>query len=167
MESELKESHQVLSLLICKANFGCSLCLEGREGKKGFPGGTSGKEPSCQCQRHKRHGLDPWVGKISWRREWQPLEYSHLKNSMDRGAWQATVHGVTKELDRTEQLSTTHYLHSSQSRKLIFASYRFWQIEISLILIALDLPPYKCCTCHKRDVHTFVRSWGLCSIIIP
>ena len=31
----------------------------------GFPGGTSGKEPTCQCRRHKRCGFDPWVGKIS------------------------------------------------------------------------------------------------------
>ena len=30
-------------------------------------GGTSGKEPTCQCQRHKRCGFDPWVGKIPWR----------------------------------------------------------------------------------------------------
>ena len=28
-----------------------------------------------------------------------PLQYSCLENSMARGAWQATVHGVTKELD--------------------------------------------------------------------
>ena len=34
--------------------------------------GTSGKEPACQCRRHKRHGFDPWVGKIPWRRAWQP-----------------------------------------------------------------------------------------------
>ena len=27
-------------------------------------GGTSGKEPTCQCRRRKRHGFDPWVGKI-------------------------------------------------------------------------------------------------------
>ena len=38
----------------------------------GFPGGTSGKEPAYQCRRHKRYRLDPWVGKIHWRREWQP-----------------------------------------------------------------------------------------------
>ena len=38
----------------------------------GFPGGDSGKEPTCQCRRHKRHGFDPWVGKIPWRRAWQP-----------------------------------------------------------------------------------------------
>ena len=38
----------------------------------GFPGGTSGKEPFCQCRRHKRWRLDPWFGKIPWRRKWQP-----------------------------------------------------------------------------------------------
>ena len=28
----------------------------------GFPSGTSGKEPACQCRRHKRYGFNPWVG---------------------------------------------------------------------------------------------------------
>ena len=37
----------------------------------GFPGGTSGKELACQCRRHKRHGFNPWAGKIPWRRAWQ------------------------------------------------------------------------------------------------
>ena len=37
-----------------------------------FPGGTCGKEPTCQYRRHKRHEFDPWVGKIPWRRAWQP-----------------------------------------------------------------------------------------------
>ena len=36
------------------------------------PGGTSGKEPTCQCRRHRRHRLDPRVRKIPWRRKWQP-----------------------------------------------------------------------------------------------
>ena len=39
---------------------------------RGFPGGTSGKELTCQCRRHKRHGFNPWVRKIPWRRKWQP-----------------------------------------------------------------------------------------------
>ena len=30
----------------------------------GSPGGASGKEPACQCRRHKRHGFDPWVVKL-------------------------------------------------------------------------------------------------------
>ena len=38
----------------------------------GFPGGTSGKEPRCQCRRHKRCSFNPWVKKIPWRRAWQP-----------------------------------------------------------------------------------------------
>ena len=37
-----------------------------------FPGGTSDKEPACQCRRCKRHGFDLQVRKIPWRREWQP-----------------------------------------------------------------------------------------------
>jgi len=44
--------------------------LQTREG--GFPGGIRGKEPSCQCRRHQRHRFNPWVGKIPWRRAWQP-----------------------------------------------------------------------------------------------
>ena len=32
-------------------------------------GYLSSKEPACQC---RRHGFDPWVGKIPWRRKWQP-----------------------------------------------------------------------------------------------
>ena len=38
----------------------------------GFPGGANGKEPACQCRRRKRSRFDPWVGKIPWRRAWQP-----------------------------------------------------------------------------------------------
>ena len=38
----------------------------------GFPGGSSGKESSCQFGRCKRLGFSPWVRKIPWRRKWQP-----------------------------------------------------------------------------------------------
>ena len=34
--------------------------------REGFPGGASGKEPTCQCRRHERRRFDPWVGKIPW-----------------------------------------------------------------------------------------------------
>ena len=42
------------------------------------------------------HRFDPWVEKSLWRRAGSPLQYSCLENPMDRGAWQATVHGVAK-----------------------------------------------------------------------
>ena len=38
----------------------------------GFPGGSDDKEPACQCWRCNKHRCDPWVGKIPWRRKWQP-----------------------------------------------------------------------------------------------
>ena len=123
----------------------------------GFPGCARGKEPACQCTRHKRCWFDLWVRKIPWRRKWLPTpvfwpgefhglesppglkestqlndfhfsgsggkesacnvgdpdsvpglrrspgewngnphQYSCLENPMDRGAWWATVHGITK-----------------------------------------------------------------------
>ena len=46
-------------------------------------------------------GFNPWVGKIPWRRESSPLQYSCLKNSMEREIWWTTVHGVA-ESDMTE-----------------------------------------------------------------
>ena len=70
---------------------------------KGFPGSARGKEPPCQCRRWQ----EMWVQSLSWE---DPLEEgmaahstSCLENPMDRGAWQATAHGVThKESDTAE-----------------------------------------------------------------
>ena len=44
---------------------------------------------------------NPWVGKIPWRKKWQPLQYSYQENPIDKGAWWATIHGVA-ELDMPE-----------------------------------------------------------------
>ena len=41
-----------------------------------FPGGASGKQPTCQCSRCKRHWFDLWVEKIPWRRAWQATPVS-------------------------------------------------------------------------------------------
>ena len=47
-------------------------------------------------------GFIPGLGKSPGERHGSPLQYSYLENSMDRGAWQATIHVVTKEWDMTE-----------------------------------------------------------------
>ena len=44
----------------------------------GFPGGSSGKESTCQCRRHG-FNPNPWVTKIPWRRKWQPTPIFLLK----------------------------------------------------------------------------------------
>ena len=51
-------------------------------------------------------GLLPEWGRPSGEGHGNPLQYSCLENSIGRAAWQATDHGVAKELDTTERLST-------------------------------------------------------------
>ena len=46
-------------------------------------------------------GSIPWLGRSPGGGHGNPLQYSYLENSMDRGAWQAAVHKVS-ELDTTE-----------------------------------------------------------------
>ena len=60
----------------------------------GFPGVSDSKESACRCRGHERHRFDPWVRKIPGGGRGNPLQYSCLENPMDRGAWQATVHGI-------------------------------------------------------------------------
>ena len=56
--------------------------------------GLSGKEPICQFRRHKRPGFDSWVGKIPWRRAWQPIPVFLKENPHGQRAWQATPIGL-------------------------------------------------------------------------
>ena len=57
-----------------------------------FPGGSDGKESACNAGDP---GLIPGLGGSPAEGNDYPLQYSGLENLMDRGAWQATVHGVT------------------------------------------------------------------------
>ena len=78
------------------------------EGGQGFPGGASGKEPACQYRRQKRHVFDSWVGKIPWRKKWQPTPVFLHGESNGRGVWGAAVHRVTESQTQLKWL-----LHSS------------------------------------------------------
>ena len=48
-----------------------------------------GKESTCQCRQCKRCDLDPWVGKINWKRKWQPAPGFLLEKFMDKRGWWA------------------------------------------------------------------------------
>ena len=62
----------------------------------GFPGGSMGKNPPTM----QEFGTNPLVGKIPWRRKYQPTPIFCLGNPMDRGAWQAKVMGPQKSQTR-------------------------------------------------------------------
>ena len=61
-----------------------------------IPRQPSGKESSCQFRWWRDVGLIAGLGKLPGIGNDNPLQYSCLENSMDRGAWQATAHGVAK-----------------------------------------------------------------------
>ena len=58
-----------------------------KEERKGFPGGSDGKEYACNA---RDMGLIPWSERSPGGRHGNPLQYSCLENPMDRGAWWAT-----------------------------------------------------------------------------
>ena len=70
----------------------------------GFTGGSVGKESACS---RGDLGMIPGLGRSSGRGNDNPLQCSCLENPMDRGAWQATVHGVAKNQTR---LSTAQHI---------------------------------------------------------
>ena len=60
---------------------------------QGFPGGSNGKRIACNAGDL---GLIPGLGRSPGEVDGYPLQYSGLENLMDRGAWRAMVHRVTK-----------------------------------------------------------------------
>ena len=77
----------------------------------GFPGGSDGEEFTCNAGHLgsiHRLGRSPGEGNS------YPLQYSGLENSMDRGAWQATIHGVAKSRTCVSDFHF-HFQHQSLS----------------------------------------------------
>ena len=72
----------------------------------GFPGGTSSKEPGCQCRRHKRCEFDPWVQKIPWRSAWQPTPVFMPEESCGPRSLVGYGSQCHKGLDVKKQLSS-------------------------------------------------------------
>ena len=84
-----------------------------------LPWWLSGKEISCQW---RRRGLGPWVGKIPWRRKWQPTPGFLPGESHGRGAWWATVHGVTRSQAWPSDWTTPYTTLSALSQPMHLTS---------------------------------------------
>ena len=67
-------------------------------------GFSSGKESVCQRRRPQ---FNPWVGKMPWRRKWQPIPVVLPGKSLDKGAWQVQSTGLQKSWTRISNYTTT------------------------------------------------------------
>ena len=88
----------------------------------GFPGGSVGKDSAFNAGdslQQRRPRFNPWVRKIPWRSKWQPtLVFLPGKSHGQRGAWWATVHGVTRvghNLVTKPQLQLYHTTYANNS----------------------------------------------------
>ena len=78
----------------------------------GFLGGASGREPACQCRRHKRCRFTPWVGKIPLRREWQPSPVFSPGESQGQRSLAGYSPWGHQESDTMEGTHTAHTCHT-------------------------------------------------------
>ena len=91
----------------------------------GFSGGTTGKEPTWQCKRHKRCRFCPWVRKIPWRKAWEPT-LVFLPGESHKGAWQATIREAAKSQTQLSDLACTCLVSTDQISK----NWKLYSIEI-------------------------------------
>ena len=75
----------------------------------GPPQGLSGKESPCQWRRHKKLRLNTWVGKIPWRRKWQPTPVFLPGESSGQRSLAGYSSQGRKELDTIENTHIINY----------------------------------------------------------
>ena len=120
-----------------------------------FPGSSAGKESTCNAGSITGWGSYPGEGtplQYSWASlvahlVKNPPAHSWLENSMDRGAWQATVHGITK---RRTWLSDFSQLYEADA---ILSSFYEWVINYR----SLDKPN----AAQLLSDETQIRSWAV------
>ena len=71
-------------------------------GGSGFPGGSAVKNPPASAGDAGEVGSIPGLGRSPGEGNGNPLQYSCLGNPMDRGEWQATVHGVVHTVAKSQ-----------------------------------------------------------------
>ena len=105
LEGSSAESHEC-EIIHCRYFCSClptavdALMVQALPSSPGIPGG---KQPACQCWRCE---FNPWVGKIPWRREWQPTPVFFSGESYgQRNLEGATIHGVPKSQTQLKRLS--------------------------------------------------------------
>ena len=116
-----------LTLQVSHRALWCSYFKSDNVGCWGFPGGSDGKRVCLQC---RRPGFDPWVGKIPWRRKWQPTLVllpgkSHgWRSLVGYSPWSHKESDMTERLHFTSMWAANHILiHSEPTVSSLFPNF--------------------------------------------
>ena len=104
-----------------------------------FPGGDNGKESACQCRRCE---FDSWVGKIPWRRKWQPTPVFLPGGFHGQRSLAGYSPGGRKESDMIERLNTHTIVwihHTSQVLLNISTHFQFQYSRYRVCLYTVEL----------------------------
>ena len=129
-----------------------------------LPWWFSGKEFVCQCRRHRRSGFSPWVGKILWKRAWQPTPVflpgeSHGQRSLvGYSPWGRTKTNTTEATELSMQHAITESLKDVNHNlfcdtlynlsgeahifDLIFKGYRSLKFAATLRVVFQEFPGF-------------------------
>ena len=101
------------------------------------------KNPPANIGDTRDAGSIPGSGRSPGVGNGNPLHYYCLQKPMDRGAWQTTVHGVTKELDMTEHTHT----HTHTYILILKLGCPFFDAELFVCLLIY----FGCATWHTQS----------------
>ena len=93
-----------------------------------LPCDSSGKESTYNAGDIKDTGLIPGLGRSPGEGNGNPLQSSCLENPMDRGAWWATVHGVTKSQTQLSDFTFNVHFHGLEKEMAAHSSVLVWRI---------------------------------------
>ena len=113
------------------------------------PRWLSGKESTYlfrSFRSHRRCGFNLWVGKIPWKGNDYSLQYSCLENTMDREAWWATAHGITKS---QIQLSDWACTHTCNVVGRVLDAAWVWLLGLLLLQVSVSFLP-----CGTTPLHS-------------
>ena len=85
-----------------------------------------GKESACQCRRCKRQGFNLWVGKIPWRRKWQPMPV--FLPGKSHGQWSLVDYSPPESRTRLSDFTLFFHFHALEKEMASQSSVLAWRI---------------------------------------
>ena len=121
-------------ILLDMATMQFQIWLQSNQVRVGVPGGSVVKNLPANAGHIRNPGLIPGSGRSPGGGIGNPLQYSCLENSVDIGAWRATVHTVTKSWTPLKWLSTDVCINDIEvkSRSKVSLSYFLWNPDYNL-----------------------------------